>query len=652
MSKQLNKVWQEFIQAELKLGSKLGKSFEKAGFDNYENKILTLCFSDETLAKTAKGLTDKLKEKLPGQLKPCDRINFIIGTVAPPVETKKFSPTSGKLGNPLQALNYTNFGDDGKGGKLSQPVLAAAVSAEKTCNPIYQKLTARTKMLSGENTLSVSFNWRLRVGGTRGFRELLLPVFHPVFGIPYIPAASLKGAARAWARQNGESKPEISEILGVLEGKVAKAAKVEFLDAFPTKACLSVDIATPQWHWQNEKTVYKPEPHPLLSLEQPTFLMGLRATKPEYEKYVAIVKEWLDSALKSGIGSRVSSGYGRALGQPKTSAPFGSAQGTARVKSYEFELWTQGMYGSEPPTRDNGWRGVPEFRPTAIRGILRYWFRAMALGLYSVKDAQILEAELFGALSKQGKFSIGVAFNPSNSQDPYKYTGKINLEAANPQHLKLLSKLLILAGHLGGVGRGSRRPLHLLNGRMRGCHWSIEHKDLPLNMTTDQWQQFFQELRSAFASVRSPIGNFSSSPGEPRKRHQDTLDHHAQIWLLPSSEQTPPGNVASWQREGITDRVRGSALTFLYGDEKFKGVNQDRIGNRNVGGALETPSFVWIKSIFPHEAKPYQVVTIFGVDHPDRLAFAKTLQSERAILVFGQMPTGNLSRQSNRPISR
>ena len=643
MSQQLNKVWQEFIQAELKLGSKLGKTFEKAGFGDYGNRTLTLYFSDENLAKTAKGLTDKLKEKLPGQLKPCDRINFQIGTVATPVETKKFSPTPGKLGNPLQALNYAEFGADRNGGELSQPVLTAAVSAEKTCDPIYQKLTARTKMLAGDNTLAVSFNWRLRVGGTRGFRELLLPVFHPVFGVPYIPAASLKGAARAWARQNGESKPEISEILGILVGNIAKAAKVEFLDAFPTKACLSVDIATPQWHWQNEKAVYKPEPHPLLSLEQPTFLMGLRATKPEYEKYVSIVKQWLDNALKSGIGSRVSSGYGRALGQPQTSA---------HLKSYEFELWTQGMYGSEPPTRENSWRGVPEFRPTAIRGILRYWFRAMALGLYSVKDAQLLEEELFGALSKQGKFSIGVAFNPSNSQDPDKYTGKINLEAANPQHLKLLSKLLILAGHLGGVGRGSRRPIHLLNRRMRGCHWSIEDRDLPLNMTADRWQQFFKELTAAFESVQSPIDNFNSSPGEPRRRQQDTLDRNAQIWLLSSPGQTPPAEVTNWQQEGKTDRVKGSALSFLYGDENFKGVNQDRIGNKNVGGALETPSFVWIKSIFPHKSNPYQVVTIFGVDYPDRLAFAKALQNEGAILVVGQMPTGNSPPRPNRPICR
>ncbi|WP_200892607.1 RAMP superfamily CRISPR-associated protein [Aliterella atlantica] len=28
----------------------------------------------------------------------------------------------------------------------------------------------------------------------RGFRELLLPVFYPVYGVPYIPSSSLKGA--------------------------------------------------------------------------------------------------------------------------------------------------------------------------------------------------------------------------------------------------------------------------------------------------------------------------------------------------------------------------------------------------------------------------------------------------------------------------
>jgi CRISPR-associated protein Cmr6 len=643
-----SEVWQEFIQAELKSGSKLGKSFEKAGFGGYEAQIITLYFSDETLAKAARGQSDKLKDKLPVTFKPCSRINCQVGDVPVSAARQPLGITTpSKFGNPLQALNYTEFGDDGKGGQLSQPVLLAAVKAEKTCDLIYSKLKARTEMLASD-TLSVSFNWRLRVGGTRGFRELLLPVFHPVFGVPYIPAASLKGAARAWARQNGELQLEISQILGILEGKIAKAAKVEFLDAFPTRACMSVDVATPQWHWHSDKVTYKPEPHPLLSLEQPTFTIGLRGTKPEHEKYVAIVKEWLDNALKSGIGSRVSGGYGRALGQP---------QASQYSHSYEFELWTQGMYGSEPPTKENRWQGVPEFRPTAIRGILRYWFRAMALGLYSAQNTQILEEELFGALSKQGKFSIGVIFNPSNFKDPYKYTGKIHLEATDRHQLNLLSKLLILAAHLGGVGRGSRRPLHLLNSRMRGCHWSIEDDNLPLSMNAERWQEFFQALQSAFAAVRSPLGNFNSSPGEPKKRQQDALDSNAQVWLLPSAAQIPPERVTNWQQNGQDRLVRGSALTLLYGNEKFKGESKDRerqviTGNSKVGGALETPSFIWIKSIFPHQELPYQVVTIFGVNSSDRMAFANALKKEGGTLVFGRMPSNNVPTKPNRPIPR
>ncbi len=115
------------------------------------------------------------------------------------------------------------------------------------------------------------------------------------------------------------------------------------------------------------------------------------------------------------------------------------------------------------------------------------------------------------------------------------------------------------------------------------------------------------------------------------------LDSNAQVWLLKSAEQVSPEKVKNWQTEG---NVRGSALNLLYSSDRFKGENQQRQGNPYVGGALETPSFVWIKSIFPATNLPYQVVTIFGVNHPDRKAFALELKNQGAILVLGQKPTG------------
>lgn len=641
-SESLSEVWQEFTQSQFKSGSKLGKCFEKAVFGSYDREVLTLYFGNENSAKAAKGLNNALKEKLPRVFQLCTHVNYKVGDAVQPVTAKgkKTITTPVNFSNPLQVLNRHSFGQSDKGEELSQPILAEAVKAEKTCDAIYQKLKKRTELLATDTFLA-SFDWRLRVGGVRGFRELLLPVFHPVFGVPYLPAASLKGAARAWARQNGKLSSEISDILGILEGNIAKAAKVEFLDAFPTKACLSIDVATPQWHWQSNLTVkYDPQPHYLLSMEQPTFLIGLIATKPENEKYIAVVKEWLQNALNSGIGSRVSGGYGRASDQ---------ATSLDCVRSYDFELWTQGMYGGNQQNT--------EFRPTAIRGILRYWFRAVALGLYSVEKVQALEVEIFGDLSKQGKFSINVTFEPKSVDKEKKYTGKAysgkvslevcqfnskSTEAIDPKYLNLLSKLLLLAVYLGGVGRGSRRPLHLLHGRMRGCHWTLLDDKLPLNLNVAEWQKFFQDLRSAFEAVQVSDGNFNSDPGEDKNRYQDTLDNNAQIWLLPSPNQVDPETVTDWQEYGNEPHILGSALELLYANSEFKGENQQGVGNKNVGGKLGTPSFVWIKSIFPYTEKPYQVVTIFGTDHQERLSLARTLKKKGATLVFGKMLSSSL----------
>ncbi|NJL21660.1 MAG: hypothetical protein HC895_13890 [Leptolyngbyaceae cyanobacterium SM1_3_5] len=493
---------------------------------------------------------------------PCDRIHISVGAVlqSASVAASREHQRSPASGNPLQAMNHTEFGEGKNDEKLVQPILVKAVEAERQCQSIYQQLSRRTELLSGgaEQTLRVSFNWRLRVGGTRGFDERLLPAFHPVFGVPYVPASTLKGAARAWARR--QNATDIETILGVLDGKIAKAAKVEFLDAFPTSNCLDVDVATPQWHWDSQgnqsQVSYQPTPFPMLSLKQPTLIIGLRPTKPEYAKYVPIVRDWLENALKCGIGSRVSGGYGRALGQLAT---------LPKSRSYPFELWTQGMYGSEPPTPQNQYTGKPEFRPTAVRGILRYWFRSIALSLYAPAACQTLEDQIFGALGQQGKVNVSVLLNDTaRSSAPFDYTGRIHLEAVNSAHLTLMSELLILASHLGGVGRGSRRPLHQLDidlakPIMRGCNWSVDVEGFPLSCDADQWRSFIQRLRAAFTAIQPTTQTYLSSPGGLKnERKQDVLDANAQIWLLRSPNLVQPKSNMNWS----DPKLRGAALNF------------------------------------------------------------------------------------------
>jgi CRISPR-associated protein Cmr6 len=645
-------IWQDFIATEQKSNSKLGKLFASASYGGYDNSVLTLFFADEANCKAAKGQIQPLKDKLKSRLLLCDRIDFRIGTAAPPPSPSnqksdaKPPKTPRNMGNPLQALNFAEFGRDKQGKPLAQPVLEAAANAEKDCSYLYEKLNQRTLDLAGgeSNTFKISFSWRMRVGGTRGFAELLLPALHPVFGIPYIPASSLKGAALAWAERHHSNKGEIQELLGMLEGKTAKAAKIEFLDAFPTKPCLSVDVATPQWHWENpeQKVIYNPEPHSLLTLEQPQFLIGFCPTGTQYADQVEVVKKWLENALKTGgIGSRVSGGYGRTVSQE---AQLGQS------KSFDFELWTQGMYGSNPPTKDNKYQGNPEFRPTAIRGILRYWFRAVALGLYDAATCVTLEELLFGKLGQQGKISVSTRINLSQRKDPYLYTGKIILEATEAKYLSLIERCLVLGSHLGGVGRGSRRPLHLLNNRMRGCYWLVDGDSLPLVGNDQQWRTFFKSVTDAFKAVEPSTKNYTSSPGQPgtKKRQQDVLDSNAQVWLLKDTVLLNPEKVKNWQNEGDSANVKGAALNLLYGDTRFKGVSGGS-GNANVGGELGTPSFVWIKSIFPIADSPYQVVTIFGSNHPDRLKFATELKNQGAILVYGQMSSTSQPAPSNSP---
>ncbi len=528
-----------------------------------------------------------------------------------------------RMTSPLQALNHTLFNFE----ETPQRALKQAEAADDTCESLYQQLTKKTEYLATE-IIKVKFPWRVRVGGTRGFRELLLPAFHPVYGVPYVASSSLKGAVLAWARQNG--KTEIDRLLGKLEDGIGT---VQFLDAFPTKPCLSVDMANPHWHWENDDVKYKPEPHALLSMESPELAIGLALTsRGNDQNDVQTVKNWLEQTLaESGIGSRVSSGYGRTILTEVNQA--------VSNRSYQFQLWTAGMYGSNPPSQENHYQGTPEFRPTAVRGMLRYWFRAIALGIYPPQQCKTLEAELFGTIepsSQEGSIRIQVEWKePSGDRTPpYHYTGKILLEANEQNHLNLMEKILLLASHLGGIGRGSRRPLHWNNPHpgLRGCHWELTSPQLRLSSKKTTWQtRFLPALRNAFLTVQSPNnapGN--GNPGTPGNRNQDVLNSQAQIYLVPCQGLQHPEYIGDWPRNGMTPAVRGTALTLLY-EDRFKGVNPQGQGNAKVGGQIgnngngSTPSYVVIKSNFPEGKTPYQAVTIFGANQRDRNTFVQAL---------------------------
>ncbi|MFN7865048.1 MAG: RAMP superfamily CRISPR-associated protein [bacterium] len=615
--------WQKFL-------GKLQKD-KNPLYDLYKDSQLeigteiTIYFSDEEAKKKASAKWQKLQAKFPPHWKN-QKINFKVGQLAPSSITamtrstaRTNNPTSRKLTSPLQALNHRLFNNN----DTAKPVLIEAAAADKTCQSLYQQLTEKTKRLADE-TLTVEFIWRLRVGGMRGFQELLLPVFHPVYGVPYIPSSSLKGVVKAWARQH-RPEAEVNRLLGTLEDGIGC---VQFLDAFPTAPCLTVDIANPQWSWENNRVCYQPVPHYLLSMEEPEILIGLTRTSRGKLEDVSKVKDWLQIALSAGIGSRVSAGYGR------TSV----ASSLSHHSSHAFKLWTQGIYGANPPTKDNQYQGNNEFRPVAVRGMLRYWFRAVGLSIYSPQQCKDLEGRLFGTIEPQAqegliRISVDWEEEKGDRNRPYFCEGNILLEAKNQDALNLAEKLLQLSSHLAGIGRGSRRSLHWNNSiGLRGCHWEIDIKKLPRNQ--ELWQQFLREVKDSLLALQSAIGDTANcTPGNPGNRSQDVLNSQAQIYLISCPSLKYPGTVNNWQNEGLGLKVRGEGLDFLY-SSGFKGVNQKGNGNANVGGRISrqgetasTPSYVLIKSNFPPQQKPYQTVTIFGVNQRDRATFIQQLNS-------------------------
>ncbi|WP_287129908.1 RAMP superfamily CRISPR-associated protein [Candidatus Cyanaurora vandensis] len=626
--------WQEFL-GELgkrkpqppKIYSDLLKDSQLVEIDRMS---ITIFFPDEKISGLAKSQSQKIINLLPSNLNRGKIICGVLGTEPPqelpPASIPQKRITEMIVKSPLQELNFACFGQDKNGKDLSQPVLKRAADAEKKCAKLYERLTEKTRLLAGnpDYLLTIKFPWRMRVGGTRGFRELLLPALHTVYGIPYIPASSLKGIVRAWARKH-HHELEADRLLGRLDQGLGT---VQILDAFPTAPCLSVDVANPQWHWSKDAVNYKPEPHPLLTMERPELLIGLVLTsRGKNTEDIKIVKLWLKQALEEeGLGSRISAGYGKASLKPSLRYSC----------EHKFSLWTQGMYGVEPPSGENNYRGKAEFRPTSVRGILRYWFRAVALSLYTPDVCKSFEDELFGVLGKQGKIAINVDFNSTTVNEPYHYTGTICLESTEQECLDLVSSLLTLASHLGGVGRGSRRPLHKLNGRMRGTHWVVD-EDCCLEYESLKWRQLLKTVTDCFLAKKQSANRYTVSPGQPGKRRQDVLDQNTQILLLQSTDQIIPEAV-NWATQGNKNNVRGTALTFLYSSEQYKGQTKDRqgnvFGNPKVGGALETPSYVWIKSIFPRANDPYQVVTIFGADYEDRKVFTDALKSNGAIKVW------------------
>jgi CRISPR-associated protein Cmr6 len=527
------------------------------------------------------------------------------------------------------------------------------------------KLTERTKKIAGEgNYFQVKCPWRIRVGGHRGPESILLPAFDAL-GMPFIPSSTLRGVARAEAlRQLNNNEKEVEKFFGSLDAKDSdRMGKIVFLDAYPVTSRddksggLTVDMANNIWTWNGDRLDYAPNPNPFLSLQEPIFLIGIRAASTVSDdakkSLIGKVMGWLTAGLKNGAGSQVNSGYGALIKAGE------SDRSTREFVRVEFGLEGQLIHGRQKFTQwqwndrrsEYQMRGQAEaeVRPIAFKSMLRYWFRAFALGLIPANQVKEWEGKLFGSLEIEGSGWVQVRIlegavvqkeprpNIQGRDDKcgeqagiLTLSHSIEPNAQNPENVeKLFRSLTWLMFNLGGIGQGARRPCYSRKTRdrapwYRGSTFFIDSKD-------DFWQSpdGLKDLQNLY---QSRIKDFTDALRALNQSGRNTPDAPAVIsgdrW-----REAVDANCRIVLCGGDEDYGKPYALAVLHSQELKV---TDRRGEKTYDGNLcgvvgkeVKPSPVWIVDL-----GDYQVVTVFGATQEPRKGFLNKLINGGAIQVF------------------
>lgn len=546
-------------------------------------------------------------------------------------------------------------------------ILQKAVDKASNYRQYFERRNANTRLIAGEaNTFEIRCAWRVRVGGTRGPEDMLLPAFDAM-GMPYIPSTTLRGVARNqgvqeltrekiiglqsiqahitpqdWQKARREAEIEIEAYFGSLDApEENRTGKVIFLDAYPLantwggdEKGLAVDIANNIWKWEQELPTYQPNPNLFLSLRKPSFLVALLSMKHCDEAIFEKVKGWLVQGLQAGIGSQVNSGYGEMIvGKDR-----GSSQPFLQVN---FTLTGQLIHSCQKLTwndLDNKYEGKPEaeVRAVAFKSMLRYWFRSLALGVLPVEKVyKCLEPRLFGSLQPQTqgwlKCRVEETSNPKPRNNTPRLTGdclsqagqlKLYFSAEVPEAeqdtiRQLFENLTWLMFHLGGVGQGARRPLYSRQNRpdpkppyYRGTRLRATsiipdvENGWELPDLTDFQGRFRVRLRGFYGALaRLNLENIDPrSPYPVNPRFREVVGQHCTIVVC----------------SGKSNSEKPFALDILH-RLAFRG--KDKYDSELCGDHKGNPSPIWVVDL-----EEYQVVTIFDIQNGKRREFLNNLR--------------------------
>ncbi len=274
---------------------------------------------------------------------------------------------------------------------------------------------------------------------------------HPVYGFAYLPGSGIKGLVRSWAEtvwaQEQENKKEAWNMMdelfgcspnseshkfssrsetsgwrpdGILPKESSAAGRLIFHDAWP-KDWPSLEIGISNNHhtgyyggngdgpgdWEDPVPVYF-----LCVRSDIPFEFAISDRRPCGDDALKKASQWLIGALQArGAGAKTSAGYGRfsVAGSPKLSVPI-----TLHSREYELQLVSPAfLAGANQDLEDCDLRGA------ALRGQLRWWWRAMYAGKIGLKDLQKLEEAIWGSVERGSPMSLSVRRISGGPPQPY-----------------------------------------------------------------------------------------------------------------------------------------------------------------------------------------------------------------------------------------
>lgn len=178
------------------------------------------------------------------------------------------------------------------------------------------ELTDATHICAKQANFEFKLDWRLAIGmGTGSVFENGL-ILHHIYGIPYLPASSIKGIVNHYAQ---DLKQQETEDYKAIFGNENQQGKVIFFDAFPktlSKTSVQPDIMNNHFQEYYNGTEapadwHQPIPVFFLTLKDIRFKFTIGILLPDYQPLLSKVSEWLKQALEiKGIGAKTAVGYG------------------------------------------------------------------------------------------------------------------------------------------------------------------------------------------------------------------------------------------------------------------------------------------------------------------------------------------------------